>query len=121
MSDDIFPVLRDVIVLGYMFFLRIGLPLLCIVLIGKWIQVKMTQVDRREQIARQGEPYCWQSENTPQTRRAQAAAEKYPDLPCWLAVQHAGGGVTEDCVQCPRYAVPGKRTRSHRVEAGSYE
>lgn len=105
MPADSFEILRDGIVLSYMLFLRVALPLLCIVLLGKWIQSKMAEADRREQLAHQGEPYCWDLENTVQAQRAYAAAAAHPELPCWLAVQRQGGGVTEQCYHCARYAV----------------
>ena len=116
MSGDIYAVLRDVVVLAYMFVLRIFVPLLVIVLVGKWIQLKVAAADRREQMAHQSEPYCWDEQDTAQTQRAKLAAETYPDLPCWLAVQRAGGGVTEACYHCPRYAVRGKGVSTTRVE-----
>lgn len=105
MPNEIFDTLRDLLVIGYLLFLRVIVPLLCILFIGKWIQTKMAAADRREQLAHQGEPYCWDTHRNAQTLRAQAAAAAHPDLPCWLAVQREGGGVTEDCYHCPRYAV----------------
>jgi len=105
MPNDFFNALRDVIVIGYLLVLRVLTPLLLILFIGKWLQVKLAHSDRREQLAHQGEPYCWDLRDTPQTRRAQAAAATHPDLPCWLAMQYDGGGVTTECYRCPRYAV----------------
>jgi hypothetical protein len=118
MPTDSFAFFRDAIVLAYMLLLRIVVPLLCIVLVGKWIQAKMAEADRREQLARQGEPYCWDIESNPQTERARAAAAAHPDLPCWLAVQCAGGGVTDACFNCPRYAVRSKHALNGTLEVG---
>jgi hypothetical protein len=117
MSNDIFNLLRDLTVIAYLLFLRIIVPLLCILFVGKWIQIKMAETDKREQLAHQGEPYCWDTRQTAQTRRAQAAAAEHPDLPCWLAVQREGGGVTEDCHHCPRYAVRNNNDLKHAWEA----
>lgn len=117
MPNDIFDLLRDLIVIGYLLVLRVLVPLLCILFIGKWIQTKMAETDRREQLAHQGEPYCWDTHHNAQTQRAQAAAAARPDLPCWLAVQHEGGGVTDECYHCPRYAVQGSNDRNELWEA----
>ncbi len=38
MSIDIFAIVRDVLVLGYMFVLRIGVPLLITLMIGAWLR-----------------------------------------------------------------------------------
>lgn len=117
MSIDFFNSLRDLTVIAYLLFLRVVVPLLCILFIGRWIQAKMAETDKREQLAHQGEPYCWDTRRDAQTRRAQAAAAAHPDLPCWLAVQRKGEGVTEDCYHCPRYAIQGKKDLKHVWEA----
>jgi hypothetical protein len=107
---------RDAIVLTYMFFLRVGVPVLVIVLVGKWIQRKMAETDLREQRERKGEPYCWNLRSTAQTAYAQRAAVAHPELPCWLAVQSEGGGLTEACFNCPRYVVKGTPPSRETVE-----
>ncbi len=38
MSIDILAILRDALVLGYMFVLRIGVPLLITLMIGAWLR-----------------------------------------------------------------------------------
>jgi hypothetical protein len=108
--------LRDAIVLTYMIFLRVGVPLLVIVFTGKWIQRKMAETDLREQRARMGEPYCWDMRTTAQTAYAQRAAAAHPELPCWLAVQTDGGGLTQACFNCPRYAVDVPHVARETVE-----
>jgi hypothetical protein len=118
MPTDFFAFLRDAVVLSYMVFLRIGVPALVILFGGKWIQRKMAEADMREQHAHMGEPYCWDKRSTAQTQRAKAAAAAHPDLPCWLAVQSAGEGVTEACYNCPRYAVQGTESERESVEVG---
>jgi len=107
MSAEFTDILRDVVVLAYMFVLRIGVPLLITIFVATWIQRKLAEQDRAEERARRGEPHCWDTRDTPQTRRARLAAEAHPDLPCWLAVQSHGEGLTEACFECPRYAVQG--------------
>lgn len=107
---------RDTLVLTYMLFLRIGVPLLVIVFGGMWIQRRMAETDLREQRARRGEPYCWDLGNTAQTTSARQAAVTHPELPCWLAVQSQGGGVTDSCFNCPRYAVQSEQGARRTVE-----
>ncbi len=38
MSIDLLAILRDVMVLGYMFILRIGVPILITLMIGAWLR-----------------------------------------------------------------------------------
>lgn len=118
MPTDFGAILRDVIVLTYMIVLRVGVPILITLFIGKWIQRKMAEIDLREQRARMGEPYCWDTRSTAQTQRAKIAAAAHPELPCWLAVQSTGEGVTEACFNCPRYAVQAGHTTGESVEVG---
>ncbi len=105
MSSETLAVLRDAFVLTYMLVLRVAVPLLTIFLVGRWIRRRMVETDLREQRARMGEPYCWDIRHNAHTAQAKFAAAAHPDLPCWLAVQSQGGGVTDACFNCPRYAV----------------
>lgn len=118
MPTDFGAMLRDGIVLSYMLFLRVGVPLLVIVFSGKWIQRRMFETDLREQRAHMGEPYCWDIRNDTQTAHAKISAAAYPELPCWLAVQQDGGGVTDACFNCPRYAVNVAQRAGDTVEVG---
>lgn len=111
-------ILRDAIVLGYMLLLRVGMPLLAIIFVGKWIQRCMAESDLREQRERTGVPYCWDTQTNARTGNAKTAAAAHPELPCWLAVQVAGGGVTQTCYNCPRYAVRTGELRGDQVEVG---
>lgn len=109
MPTDFDGILRDVIVLGYMFVLRIGVPLLITIMLGKWLQLKLEQRDAERRGAAQGELYCWDKNKNAQTLRAKAAATDRPDLPCWLALQASGDGLIENCYTCRNYHV---RTRT---------
>jgi hypothetical protein len=114
-------ILRDVIVLGYMVVLRIGVPLAITILAAVWLQRKLAEQDKAEERARRGEPHCWNTHETEQTQRARLAAEAHPEMPCWLAVQAHGDGLSEECFECPRYAVDTSLRKSspvrNRVEA----
>jgi hypothetical protein len=116
METEFGAVVRDLLVLGYMLFLRIGVPLLIVVMGGTWIQRRMAESDMREQRARRGEPYCWDRHNNAASASAKRAAAAHPELPCWLAVQTGGGGVTESCFSCPRYAVKTGRLTGETAE-----
>jgi hypothetical protein len=48
MFDNLFPVLRDVIVIGYLFVLRIGVPIIITLFIGWWLERKLTEWDAKE-------------------------------------------------------------------------
>lgn len=48
MFDQIFAFVRDVVVIGYMFVLRIGVPLITTMFIGWWLQRKLAERDARE-------------------------------------------------------------------------
>ncbi|OQY91503.1 MAG: hypothetical protein B6D41_09350 [Chloroflexi bacterium UTCFX4] len=48
MSENIFSALRDLIVLAYLFTLRIGAPIIATLFIGWWLERKLTEWDARE-------------------------------------------------------------------------
>lgn len=105
MSIDIFGIVRDVLVLGYFFVLRIGAPILITLMIGAWLKRWLEERDAKE--APQGAPaiqgneqHCWDIKHCPETERVKCAASKRPDLPCWLALQVSGPGLREACYTC---------------------
>lgn len=116
MPDDFGGILRDVMVLGYMVVLRIGVPLLITVLLGKWLQRKLGQPEKGRMGAANGERYCWDLAKTPETLRAKAAATERLDLPCWLALQASGEGLIQDCFTCRNYKVQ-NASRAARTNA----
>lgn len=48
MFENILAFVRDVVVLGYMFFLRIGLPIIITLFLGWWLERKPKEWDARE-------------------------------------------------------------------------
>lgn len=48
MFENIFPVIRDIVVIGYMFVLRIGVPIIVMMFIGWWLQRKLVEWDAKE-------------------------------------------------------------------------
>jgi hypothetical protein len=107
MSVDIFGIVRDALVISYMFVLRIGVPILITLMLGAWLRRLLEE--REEKPARApvqlklGQ-HCWDVVHSAETDQIQSAAAEHPDLPCWLALQVTGQGVQEICHTCPHYA-----------------
>lgn len=101
-------VLRDVLVVGYLFVLRIGVPIALTWLLGMWLQkalrdadaAALRQAERDRELVR---THCWEIVNCPAAVRANCAAARHPELPCWLALQIDGGGLKQACYTCPLY------------------
>jgi hypothetical protein len=105
---DAIAILRDVLVLIYLFVLRLGVPLIVTLMFGSFLQHWLQQQDAKEAIARRqydaDAPCCWETKNCPESVRANCAAYHHPELPCWLALQVAGYGLKEQCYACPLYS-----------------
>ncbi len=105
--------IQDILVIGGMFFLRIGLPLLIVMGIGyliqRWLEPKAVQEqfegmvrsaqEQRASSATAAKP-CWEIKNCSAEARAACAAVQQPDIPCWLARQIAGQPLPEGCAAC---------------------
>jgi len=48
MFENLFPFLRDVVVIGYMLVLRIAVPVIIVLFMGWWLQRKLAERDARE-------------------------------------------------------------------------
>ncbi len=106
MPENIGGILRDVLVIGYMFILRIGVPILITLMIGAWLQRILQEPEKERKPTReeaQVGPHCWEIKQCEETKRARCAAFRRPDLPCWLALQVSGDGLTEACYTCPLF------------------
>ncbi len=106
-STNAIGILRDVLVVAYLFILRLGVPLLITLMFGSFLQHWLKQQDAKEILAQQGfqpgSKPCWVVKNCPAETRANCPAYQRPDLPCWLALQVAGYGLKEQCYSCPLY------------------
>ncbi len=106
MSVDIFGILRDALVIAYMFVLRIGVPILITLMIGAWLRRLLEEHEPKPADApltlKPGQ-HCWDVVKTPDVERVKSVAAQRPDLPCWLALQTSGTGVQEMCHTCPLY------------------
>ncbi len=104
---------QDIGITVGMFFLRIGLPLLIVIgvgyLIRRWLEPAAVQEQFEGMVrsaqegsggVRSSPKACWEINNCPPEKRAQCAAAKQPDIPCWLARQIAGQPLPEGCMNC---------------------
>ncbi len=106
MSVDIFGIIRDVLVIGYMFVLRIVVPILITLMIGAWLKRLLEEHEEQPAatpVRLKAGQHCWDVVHTPDTEQIKAVAVQHPDLPCWLALQVSGAGVQEMCYTCPLY------------------
>jgi hypothetical protein len=107
MSVDILGIVRDALVIAYMFVLRIGVPLLITLMIGAWLKRLLEEREEKPEAAplKLGAgQHCWDVKDSPETRQAKAVGAQRPDLPCWLALQVSGTGLKEICYTCPVFA-----------------
>ncbi len=106
MQIDLFGIVRDTLVIAYMFVLRIGVPILITLMIGAWLKRLLEEHEEGPETAplelAPGQ-HCWDVRKNDTTAQAQTLAAKRPDLPCWLALQVGGKGVQEMCYGCPLY------------------
>ncbi len=106
--------LIDGITVLIMFGLRVGVPLVLTLAFGYWLEKKLSPRREEEQeqtvaprIVRSSEKiiqlHCWDIKRCDTATRAQCAAFKHPELPCWLALQAEGEKVREECFTCALY------------------
>ncbi len=108
--------LIDTVVILFMFVLRIGVPVAITLLIGRWLEKKLAPAEQQQtetkpryttRTSRSGgkiiQIHCWEAKHCESAKRAQCAAYKRPDLPCWLALQAEGGKLREECFTCAFY------------------
>jgi hypothetical protein len=107
MSLDLFAIVRDALVIAYMFVLRIGVPILITLMIGAWLRRLLEEREEKPAeapLALQAGQHCWDITHTPDSEEARAMSAQRPDLPCWLALQVSGAGLKEMCHTCPVFA-----------------
>ncbi len=56
MSIDLFAIVRDVLVIAYMFVLRIGVPLLITLMIGAWLRRMLEEKEEKIETVEKAEP-----------------------------------------------------------------
>ncbi len=109
--------LFDTIAVLFMFTLRIGAPIALTLAFGYWLEKKLRPREEQRRpaeltaqpgrrIVRAGniiQVHCWDLKRCDSTVRAECAAYKRPELPCWLALQADGQKVREECFTCALY------------------
>jgi len=103
----------DTFVILIMFGLRIGVPIALTLAFGYWLEKKLAPREVTQSEAEKPrivktsskiiQLHCWDLKRCDQTKRAQCAAFKHAELPCWLALQAEGEKVREDCFTCALY------------------
>jgi hypothetical protein len=108
------------VILG-MFVLRLGVPLMITLGVGylwrrldaKWQAEAEAQqkADRAPQKAVQSgvldklTQSCWSIKGCDEAVRANCAAFKQPDTPCWLARRRSEGGLPTECYSCEQFTL----------------
>lgn len=121
--------MQDILVLGFLAVLRIGVPILLIMAIG-YLLVRYSRARISADLQAPAEAVgmspaewaravtvppvvpCWEQKNCDATKRSNCAAYKRSHVPCWLAVQVAEGQLRADCMGCDLYRLE-KRDRPY--------
>ena len=93
---------------AFMFFLRIGVPLLLVVGIGhaieRWQQARAQQVISEKRA--RGEKPCWEITQCDPVLRLLCPAYLKPEVPCWITWQQRTGEVRSMCLECKAFQAP---------------
>ena len=104
-----------------MFVLRLGVPLLITLGVGylwrrldaKW-QAEAQQKELSQALEKAAaEPGlvekaaqpCWSAKDCEESVRANCAASKFPNIPCWLARRRSEGGLPAECYNCDQFTL----------------
>jgi len=102
--------LRDLLVLTYMFATRIGVPILITWGIGHWLRQRLQATEHQPIPPLKIEPaetrHCWEVKKCDPATREQCPAYQKPALPCWLALQVSGQTISPQCYACQMFAQP---------------
>jgi hypothetical protein len=101
----------DTFVIVGMFLLRVGVPVALTIALGKWLEKRLKPREVEPELkaripARSSNIislHCWDVKRCDAATRAQCAAFKHAELPCWLALQMEGGAVRPQCFSCAFY------------------
>ena len=97
----------DILVVIGMFVLRVAVPIALTIALGKWLEKKLSPQNAENSAPKASgkiiQLHCWDVKRCPAATRAQCAAYKHPELPCWLALQAEGGKVRPECFSCALY------------------
>lgn len=94
-----------ILIIAFMFFLRIGVPLLLVVGIGysieRWQQSRAEQVISHKRA--RGERLCWEIKQCDPAQRLLCPAFLRPEEPCWKVWQRKLGELRPLCLNCELY------------------
>jgi hypothetical protein len=113
--------LQEAAVIAGMFVLRIGLPLGLTLAVAYFLrrldarwQAKawaeweashsQEEVIAEAKLLQSSEP-CWSLKGCDETTRANCAAPKQPDIPCWLARRRSEGKLPAECYYCTQFSL----------------
>ncbi len=109
-------ILIDSVAVIFMFALRIGVPIALTLLIGRWLERKLSPREEEQpeakprvtrRVTRAGgkiiQMRCWDIKRCALGKAGKCAASRRPDLPCWLALQASGQKLREECFSCAFY------------------
>jgi len=113
--------LLEVTVVAGMFLLRIGVPLAITLAVAyflrrldtrwqseAWAEWEASQPQEKVKVTPRpfltSEP-CWSLKGCDETVRANCAATKQPDLPCWLARRRSEGKLPAECYDCRQFSL----------------
>lgn len=113
--------LQEAAVIAGMFVLRIGLPLGLTLAVAYFLrrldarwQAKawaeweashsQEEVIAEAKLLQPSEP-CWSLKGCDETTRANCAAPKQPDIPCWLARRRSEGKLPAECYYCTQFSL----------------
>lgn len=103
------------IIVLLLFAVRIGVPVVLTLAFGYWLERKLRPPEEKHTMRVKIEllprppsskvvrMHCWNLMHCDSAQRAECAAFKHPDLPCWLALQVDAGKVREECFTCQLY------------------
>ncbi len=107
--------LAESLIVLALFVLRVGVPIALTLAFGHWLEKKLrphettekpqvkVELLRRTKASNVIRLHCWDIKRCDGAARAQCAACRHPDLPCWLALQVEGVKVREQCFTCAFY------------------
>ncbi len=95
---------RDVLVIGYLLVVRIGVPIWLTWMLGRWLQKVLHDSDAKEAESEVIRGLCAEAQRT--------------DVPCWLALQISGHGLKPACYTCPLYTTASRQLQHAPVTVG---
>jgi len=113
--------LPEAAVVAGMFVLRLGVPLIITLAVAyflrrldaKWQTDAWAEWEAshsQNEVIAEANPLrpsddCWSLKGCDETTRANCAAPKQPDIPCWLARRQSEGKLPTECYNCAQFSL----------------